>query len=238
MSTNTFCGAAGAITHAGLVPVLADVDPWSAVPTEDLIRAAVREVGGVSAMVVVHLGGRPGRCRGGRGGGRDRPRPGHRGCRARARHGGRLPAGRLDLPSHLLQLLRHEEPGHRRGRHGHDERRRLRRDPGPHPPARHVEGRVAPLHPRGELAVRRGGRRPQGEPHGRPGSHRPSAAAPLRCRPGPARRAGRPLRRAARGPAVDQPSARGRSRAGTPGTCTPCGSSQGFPCRATSSSTG
>ena len=59
MSTNTFCGAAGAITHAGLVPVLADVDPWSAVPTEDLIRAAVREVGGVSAMVVVHLGGRP-----------------------------------------------------------------------------------------------------------------------------------------------------------------------------------
>ena len=59
MSTNTFCGAAGAITHAGLVPVLADVDPWSAVPTEDLIRAAVRAVGGVSAMVVVHLGGRP-----------------------------------------------------------------------------------------------------------------------------------------------------------------------------------
>ena len=59
MSTNTFCGAAGAITHAGLVPVLADVDPWTAVPTEEHIRAAVRDVGGVSAMVVMHLGGNP-----------------------------------------------------------------------------------------------------------------------------------------------------------------------------------
>jgi len=59
MSTNTFCGAAGAITHAGLVPVLADVDPWTAVPSEQSIRAAVREVGGVSAMVVMHLGGNP-----------------------------------------------------------------------------------------------------------------------------------------------------------------------------------
>lgn len=59
MTTNTFCGAAGAITHAGLVPVLADVDRWTAVPSEDHIRAAVREVGGVSAMVVVHLGGNP-----------------------------------------------------------------------------------------------------------------------------------------------------------------------------------
>ncbi|KRF49025.1 hypothetical protein ASH01_05090 [Terrabacter sp. Soil811] len=59
MSTNTFCGAAGAITHAGLVPVLADVDPWTAVPAEEHIRAAVRDVGGVSAMVVMHLGGNP-----------------------------------------------------------------------------------------------------------------------------------------------------------------------------------
>lgn len=59
MTTNTFCGAAGAIAHAGLVPVLADVDRWSGVPSEDHIRAAVREVGGVSAMVVVHLGGNP-----------------------------------------------------------------------------------------------------------------------------------------------------------------------------------
>ena len=59
MSTNTFCGAAGAITHAGLLPVLADVDLWTAVPSEEHIRAAVRDVGGVSAMVVMHLGGNP-----------------------------------------------------------------------------------------------------------------------------------------------------------------------------------
>ncbi|MEW1952672.1 DegT/DnrJ/EryC1/StrS family aminotransferase [Terrabacter sp. NPDC080008] len=59
MTTNTFCGAAGAIAHAGLQPVLVDVDRWSAVPSEDHIRAVVREVGGVSAMVVVHLGGNP-----------------------------------------------------------------------------------------------------------------------------------------------------------------------------------
>jgi perosamine synthetase len=59
MTTNTFCGAAGAITHAGLVPVLADVDPWTAVPSEDTIRAAARAVGGVAAMVVMHLGGNP-----------------------------------------------------------------------------------------------------------------------------------------------------------------------------------
>ena len=59
MSTNTFCGAAGAITHAGLVPVLVDVDPWTAVPAEEHIRPAVRDVGGVSAMVVMHLGGNP-----------------------------------------------------------------------------------------------------------------------------------------------------------------------------------
>ncbi|HEV7146129.1 MAG TPA: DegT/DnrJ/EryC1/StrS aminotransferase family protein [Pedococcus sp.] len=59
MTTDTFCGAAGAIAHAGLVPVLTDVDPRSALPTEDNIRNAVREVGGVSAMVVVHLAGHP-----------------------------------------------------------------------------------------------------------------------------------------------------------------------------------
>ena len=59
MTTNTFCGAAGAVTHAGLVPVLADVDPWTAVPSEDTIRAAARAVGGVAAMVAMHLGGNP-----------------------------------------------------------------------------------------------------------------------------------------------------------------------------------
>ncbi len=59
MSTDTFCGAASAITHAGLVPVLCDVDPRTALPTEAQIHTSVRGVGGVSAMVVVHLGGQP-----------------------------------------------------------------------------------------------------------------------------------------------------------------------------------
>ncbi|EWT01727.1 hypothetical protein N865_07705 [Intrasporangium oryzae NRRL B-24470] len=59
MSTDTFCGAASAIAHAGLVPVLVDVDPVTALPTATHIRAAVRAAGGVSAMVVVHLGGHP-----------------------------------------------------------------------------------------------------------------------------------------------------------------------------------
>lgn len=59
MSTNTFCGAASAIQHAGLRPVLADVDPTTAMPSAQTISAAVAEVGGVSAMVVVHLAGLP-----------------------------------------------------------------------------------------------------------------------------------------------------------------------------------
>ncbi len=59
MSADTFCGAAGAITHAGLVPVLCDVDPRTALPTDATIHRAVRAAGGVSAMVVVHLGGLP-----------------------------------------------------------------------------------------------------------------------------------------------------------------------------------
>ena len=59
MTTDTFCGAAGAIAHAGLVPVLTDVDPRSALPTEDNIRNAVREVGGVLGDGVVHLAGHP-----------------------------------------------------------------------------------------------------------------------------------------------------------------------------------
>ncbi|MDQ2755597.1 MAG: DegT/DnrJ/EryC1/StrS family aminotransferase [Actinomycetota bacterium] len=59
MSTDTFCGAASAISHAGLVPVLCDVDPTTALPTEAQIHTAARAVGGVSAMVVVHLGGYP-----------------------------------------------------------------------------------------------------------------------------------------------------------------------------------
>jgi len=57
MSTMTFCGAAGAICHAGHVPVLADVDPATGMPSPATARAAARSVGGVDALVVVHLGG-------------------------------------------------------------------------------------------------------------------------------------------------------------------------------------
>ena len=59
MSTITFCGAAAAIVHAGLQPVLADVDPNTAMPSPATVAAAARSVGGVQAMVVVHLGGLP-----------------------------------------------------------------------------------------------------------------------------------------------------------------------------------
>jgi perosamine synthetase len=59
MSTDTFCGAASAIVHAGLQLVLADVDPITAMPSPATVAAAARAVGGVHAMVVVHLGGLP-----------------------------------------------------------------------------------------------------------------------------------------------------------------------------------
>jgi dTDP-4-amino-4,6-dideoxygalactose transaminase len=59
MSTITFCGAASAIVHAGLQLVLADVDPITAMPSPATVAAAARAVGGVQAMVVVHLGGLP-----------------------------------------------------------------------------------------------------------------------------------------------------------------------------------
>ncbi|GAA2149004.1 perosamine synthetase [Humibacillus xanthopallidus] len=59
MSADTFCGAAAAILHAGLVPVLADVDPATAMPGPREIRSAAVAAGGVDAMVVVHLGGSP-----------------------------------------------------------------------------------------------------------------------------------------------------------------------------------
>lgn len=59
MSTTTFCGAASAIVHAGLTPVLADVDLVTAMPSTETVARVVHDVGGVSAMVTVHLGGLP-----------------------------------------------------------------------------------------------------------------------------------------------------------------------------------
>jgi dTDP-4-amino-4,6-dideoxygalactose transaminase len=57
--TMTFCGAVEAILHAGLTPVLADVDPGSGLATPETCRAAAKEVGGVRAMVTLHYAGQP-----------------------------------------------------------------------------------------------------------------------------------------------------------------------------------
>lgn len=53
----TFCGVAGAIQHAGLVPVLADVDPVSVMMTPATARAAAVAAGGVDAAVLLHYAG-------------------------------------------------------------------------------------------------------------------------------------------------------------------------------------
>ncbi|MGC0334142.1 FlaA1/EpsC-like NDP-sugar epimerase/dTDP-4-amino-4,6-dideoxygalactose transaminase [Streptomyces sp. SAI-170] len=56
----TFCGAAHAVVHAGLRPVLVDVDPGTAMPTPDTVERAARACGaGPRAMTVLHYGGAP-----------------------------------------------------------------------------------------------------------------------------------------------------------------------------------
>lgn len=59
VSAMTFCGAVHAIKHAGLCPVLVDVDPVTAMPSPATTAAAVRSVGKADAMLVVHLAGLP-----------------------------------------------------------------------------------------------------------------------------------------------------------------------------------
>jgi dTDP-4-amino-4,6-dideoxygalactose transaminase len=58
-STMTFCGAVHAIVHAGLRPVLVDVDPLTLMPDVDTTARAAAQAGGVDAMVVLHFGGFP-----------------------------------------------------------------------------------------------------------------------------------------------------------------------------------
>jgi perosamine synthetase len=58
-STITFCGAVNAILHAGLTPVLADVDPVTLMPSAATVAAAVERAGGVDAMTIVHFAGYP-----------------------------------------------------------------------------------------------------------------------------------------------------------------------------------
>ncbi|MGH3384879.1 MAG: DegT/DnrJ/EryC1/StrS family aminotransferase [Nocardioidaceae bacterium] len=55
----TFCGAVGAIDHAGLVPVLVDVDPDTGMVSADTCAAAARACGGADAMMVLHFMGYP-----------------------------------------------------------------------------------------------------------------------------------------------------------------------------------
>jgi dTDP-4-amino-4,6-dideoxygalactose transaminase len=55
----TFCGAVHAIIHAGLTPVLVDVDPETLMPDADTTAAAVARAGGADAMVVLHFAGAP-----------------------------------------------------------------------------------------------------------------------------------------------------------------------------------
>ncbi len=85
-STMTFCGAVHAIEHAGLRPVLVDVDPVTGMPTEETVaRAAGSCDRKPAAMVARALGRRPVRPgRAGRGGRAPRG-PGRRGRRARPR---------------------------------------------------------------------------------------------------------------------------------------------------------
>ncbi|MDP9340577.1 MAG: DegT/DnrJ/EryC1/StrS family aminotransferase [Actinomycetota bacterium] len=59
-STMTFCGAVNAILHAGLHPVLCDVNPDTLMPDAATTGRAVRDAGGaIAAMVVVHFAGHP-----------------------------------------------------------------------------------------------------------------------------------------------------------------------------------
>lgn len=58
-STMTFCGAVHAIVHAGLHPILVDVNPDTLMPDADTVAAAVHAAGPVDAMVVIHFGGAP-----------------------------------------------------------------------------------------------------------------------------------------------------------------------------------
>ena len=59
VSTMTFCGAVNAIMHAGLRPVLVDIDEMTGMPSPETTRQAAAECGGARAMLVVHLAGLP-----------------------------------------------------------------------------------------------------------------------------------------------------------------------------------
>jgi FlaA1/EpsC-like NDP-sugar epimerase/dTDP-4-amino-4,6-dideoxygalactose transaminase len=55
----TFCGVAQAVLHAGLRPVLVDVDPRTGMPTPATVARAARVCGCPQAMTVLHYAGAP-----------------------------------------------------------------------------------------------------------------------------------------------------------------------------------
>lgn len=55
----TFCGAVAPILHAGLRPVLVDIDPEMLLPTADCVAVAARRAGRPAAMIVQHMAGYP-----------------------------------------------------------------------------------------------------------------------------------------------------------------------------------
>ncbi|MCH5670794.1 DegT/DnrJ/EryC1/StrS family aminotransferase [Streptomyces gilvus] len=55
----TFCGVAQAVLHAGLRPVLVDVDPATGMPTPATVARAARACGRSDAMIVLHYAGAP-----------------------------------------------------------------------------------------------------------------------------------------------------------------------------------
>ena len=57
--TLTFCGAVQAVLHAGLTPVLVDVDPATGMPDAESTRRAASACGRPAAMVALHWAGDP-----------------------------------------------------------------------------------------------------------------------------------------------------------------------------------
>jgi dTDP-4-amino-4,6-dideoxygalactose transaminase len=55
----TFCGAVEAVVHAGLVPVLTDVDPVTGHVSVETCARAAEAAGGVEALMVLHYAGYP-----------------------------------------------------------------------------------------------------------------------------------------------------------------------------------
>jgi dTDP-4-amino-4,6-dideoxygalactose transaminase len=55
----TFCGAVEAVRHAGLLPVLTDVDVDSGQVSVETTATASRSCGGADALLVLHYGGHP-----------------------------------------------------------------------------------------------------------------------------------------------------------------------------------